>query len=113
MGVYRDFRGEYCAIFEQAVVGILISRRPVKESWLRLSLPNPLVPEYLQVVKNIHGRRRDAEEKRWDIPDTKQSLRFIEQYLMKVARLDFKPSQLTRKYAHYPERLGEASQPVG
>lgn len=117
MGVYGDFWGECSAIFEEAVTSIVISKHPVKEAWLRLYLPYSLVPEYLQVVKNIHGRRWDAEEKCWEIPYTKLSLRFIEQYLKKVAQLDFKPSQLTRKqiddyilYLIREKRLSESHQ---
>ena len=91
MGVYRDFQEECCTIFEEADAVIVIAKHPVKDAWLRLYLPYTLVPEYLQVVKNIHGRRWDVEEKCWEIPYTKLSLRFLDQYLKKVVRFDFKP----------------------
>ncbi|MFZ2897304.1 MAG: tyrosine-type recombinase/integrase [Saprospiraceae bacterium] len=106
MGVYRDFRGECCAIFEEAGTCIVISKHPVKEAWLRLYLPYSLVPEYLQVVKNIHGRRWDAEEKCWEIPYTKLSLRFIEQYLKNVVQLDFKPDSAI------PDTMASPLQPL-
>lgn len=106
MGVYRDFREGYCAVFEEAGAGVVISKHPVKEAWLRLYLPYPLVPKYLQIVKNIHGRRWDAEEECWEIPYTKLSLRFIEQYLKKVAQLDFKPDSAI------PDTMASPLQPM-
>ena len=59
VGVYQGFPGGCFGVLEEAGTGIAISKHPVKEAWLRLYLPYALVPEYLQAVKNIHGRRWD------------------------------------------------------
>jgi site-specific recombinase XerD len=106
VGVYRDFRERGCAVFEEAGAGVVISKHPVKAAWLRLYLPYTMVPDYLEAVKNIHGRRWDAEEKCWEIPYTKLSLRFIEQYLKKVAQLDFKPDP------NIPDTMASPPQPM-
>ncbi len=72
---------------------ITLEIHPQKKDWLRLHLPYALVPSYLEAVKNIHGRRWDAENKVWELPYTKLTLRFVEQYLKEVAEIAFTPAQ--------------------
>lgn len=70
---------------------IALEVHPEKKGWLRLHLPYALVPAYLEAVKNIHGRRWDAENKVWELPYTKLTLRFVEQYLKAVVQWTFTP----------------------
>ncbi|MEZ4967626.1 MAG: site-specific integrase [Saprospiraceae bacterium] len=69
---------------------------------LGLYLPAALVPAHLQTVKNIHGRRWDAEIKVWQVPYTKLTLRFLEKYFPGMLDWAFEPA------ADIPERLPEA-----
>lgn len=71
---------------------ITLEIHPQKKGWLRLHLPYALVPSYLEAVKNIHGRRWDAENKVWELPYTRLTLRFVEQYLKEVAEIAFTPA---------------------
>lgn len=68
---------------------VRIELHPDKPGWLALYLPYVLVADYLVIVKNIHGRKWNAEGKFWEIPYTRLTLRFIEQYLPEVARFAF------------------------
>ena len=69
---------------------------------LGLYLPAALVPTHLQTVKNIHGRRWDAEIKVWQVPYTKLTLRFLEKYFPGMLDWAFEPA------VDIPERLPEA-----
>jgi len=57
-----------------------ISQCPDSPDYLSLHVPFHLVSEHLAVVKNIHGRRWNMEQKVWEVPYTKLTLRFFEQY---------------------------------
>ncbi len=67
-----------------------------------LHLPAGMVPAHLATVKNIHGRRWDAEQKIWRLPYTKLTLRFLEKYFPGLLEWRFEPS------ADIPERLAES-----
>jgi site-specific recombinase XerD len=63
------------------MIGICLN--PGNCHYLTLHLPFHLVPQHLGKVKNIHGRRWNAEQKVWEIPYTKLTLRFLDQYFSK------------------------------
>lgn len=63
------------------LIGISLS--PGNCNYLAFHLPFHLVPHYLEKVKNIHGRKWNAEQKVWEIPYTKLTLRFLDQYFSK------------------------------
>ena len=79
---------------------------PGETDFMGLHLPPGLVPEYLATVKNIHGRRWDAELKVWRVPCTKLSLRFLNKYFPDLLEWTYQPSE------DLPERLPEAPKPV-
>jgi integrase/recombinase XerD len=84
----------------ESAVGI--SPCPENKDFLSLHLPPELVPLHLATVKNIHGRRWNPEQKAWEIPYTKLSLRFLEKYFEpKLLQWSFTPSE------NIPERLTE------
>jgi len=65
-------------------------------------VPLPLVPQHIEKVKNIHGRCWNAEQKVWELPYTKLTLRFFEQYFANDhVQWGFQPSE------DIPERLPE------
>lgn len=97
---YLQAFGYSIAAEPQSVVRIGL--HPQKAEWLRLHLPYELVPAYLAIVKNIHGRRWDADGMFWEIPYTKLTLRFIEQYLTGVVRMDFIPGQDIPEQMEFP-----------
>ena len=79
-----------------------ISRCPNNDQQLALHLPPEMVPPHLATVKNIHGRRWNAEQKVWEAPYTKLTLRFLEKH--------FRPEQVQWAFApadDIPERLSE------
>ncbi|HRI62483.1 MAG TPA: phage integrase N-terminal SAM-like domain-containing protein, partial [Saprospiraceae bacterium] len=79
-----------------------ISLCPGNQDFLSLHLPPELVPLHLTTIKNIHGRRWNPEQKTWEIPYTKLSLRFLEKYFEpKLLQWGFTPSE------NIPERLSE------
>lgn len=57
-----------------------------------LTIPDVLRPAYLVQVKNIHGRRWNPNEKVWEVPLTKITMRFIEKYLKDVVHWTFQPA---------------------
>lgn len=57
-----------------------------------LTIPDVLRPAYLVQVKNIHGRRWNPDEKVWEVPLTKITMRFIEKYLKDVVHWTFQPA---------------------
>lgn len=83
-----------------------------KRGWLRLHLPYALVPSYLEAVKNIHGRRWDAENKVWELPYTRLALRFVEHYLKEVAEIAFTPAQDIPETLHVEEQPAPRKQPM-
>ncbi|MDX1911104.1 MAG: tyrosine-type recombinase/integrase [Saprospiraceae bacterium] len=75
---------------------------PERPDKMCLVLPKEMTPQYLETVKNIHGRRWNAEQKVWEIPYTRLSLRFLNQYFPAgLLNWHFTPS------ADIPERLPE------
>ncbi|MBK8969648.1 MAG: tyrosine-type recombinase/integrase [Lewinellaceae bacterium] len=74
---------------------------PDTTDFMGLHLPAGLVPAHLATVKNIHGRRWDAEMNVWKVPYTKLTLRFLEKYFPGLLDWTFEPS------ADIPERLPE------
>jgi len=83
-----------------------ISPCPNSPDYLSLHLPFDLAPPYLPLVKNIHGRRWNAEQKVWEVPYTKLTLRFFEQYFpAKLLQWGFQPA------GDIPERLAEPERP--
>ena len=75
---------------------------PESKDFMGLHLPAGLVPAHLATVKNIHGRRWDAEMKVWRVPCTKLTLRFLEKYFPEILEWTFQPAD------DIPERLEEA-----
>ena len=54
------------------------------------------------MVKNIHGRRWNSEQKVWEVPYTKLTIRFLEQYFpAQLLQWGFQPAQ------DLPERFTE------
>lgn len=76
---------------------------PDSKDFMGLHLPAGLVTAHLATVKNIHGRRWDAEIKFWRVPYTKLTLRFLEKYFPDMLAWTFQPAE------DIPERLGETS----
>lgn len=74
---------------------------PDSKDFMGLYLPAGLVTAHLGTVKNIHGRRWDAEIKFWRVPYTKLTLRFLEKYFPEMLAWTFQPAE------DIPERLGE------
>ncbi len=81
-----------------------ISLLPLQEEKdvIGLHLPAGLVPAHLATVKNMHGRRWDADLKIWKVPYTKLTLRFLEKYFQGILDWTFQPAE------DIPERLEEA-----
>ena len=64
---------------------ITLSLHPDDSSILRVHLPPSLIESHLAIVKNIHGRRWNHQDKVWEVPMTKITVRFVEKYLKEVA----------------------------
>lgn len=77
---------------------------PDSKDFMGLHLPVNLVPTHLATVKNIHGRRWDAEMKVWRIPYTKLTLRFLEKYFPDILDWTLQPAE------DIPERLEQTPQ---
>ncbi|MCB9343434.1 MAG: tyrosine-type recombinase/integrase [Saprospiraceae bacterium] len=88
--------------FSSKVAGkMLISRLADNPDYLGLQLPMQLIPTHLETVKNIHGRRWNAETKTWEIPYTMLTYRFLEKFF---------PGELVWTFEfdkNRPERLPE------
>ncbi len=77
-----------------------LSLCPHSPDYLSLHLPYSLVPQYLDRMKNIHGRRWNMEQKVWEVPYTQLTLRFLSQYFpSSTLQWGFQPS------TDIPERL--------
>ena len=83
---------------------ITVSRHSHKSDTLSIFVPPLLVPQYLSTVKNIHDRRWNAAQKTWEVPYTKLTLRFLEQYLPGIVHLTFKPDEDIPEQSAYPVR---------
>lgn len=68
---------------------IEVSKIPGNRDWLSLDLPNRLIAKYLALVKNIHGRKWNHNRGYWEVPYTKLTFRFLEQYLAGTYKLTF------------------------
>lgn len=70
-----------------------INLHPDDAQRLILVVPPALTEQYLDTVRNIHGRRWNPVEKVWELPYTKMTLRFLEKYFPgSVLKWDFTPS---------------------
>jgi site-specific recombinase XerD len=78
---------------------ITLYKHPQKTDWLLLNLPKLLLDAQLEKVKNIHGRRWNAEYIAWEVPYTQLTIRFVKQYLNGVVHWMFTPDD------NLPERL--------
>ncbi|MDX1941864.1 MAG: tyrosine-type recombinase/integrase [Saprospiraceae bacterium] len=78
---------------------ILLTPHPFDESKVCIEIPYALLNAYLPIVKNIHGRRWNPEQKVWEVPLTKVTVRFVEKYLPDIAHWTFQPAD------DIPERL--------
>lgn len=74
---------------------------PDEPEHLGLHLPAGLVPAHLATLKNMHGRRWDAEQKIWKAPYTRLSVRFLEKFFPGLLHWTFSPAE------DIPERLNE------
>jgi hypothetical protein len=72
---------------------ITLSLHPQDPGKVRMHVPVPLLPAYLPIVKNMHGRRWAPEHKVWVVPLTKVTVRFVEKYLPDVAHWTFQPGE--------------------
>ena len=48
--------------------------------YLNITLPISMRETHLERVRNIHGRRWNPENKVWEVPNTEQTLRFIQRF---------------------------------
>lgn len=71
---------------------LILSPHPQDSRLMRLRLPLTLVPTHLSIVKQIHGRRWDPENKIWIVPLTRITKWFIQKYLSDVAYWTFQPA---------------------
>lgn len=78
---------------------ITFSPHPLDKCKMCIYLPFELLPAYLPIVRNMHGRRWNAEQKVWEVPLTKVTVRFVEKYLPDIAHWTFQPAD------DIPERL--------
>jgi site-specific recombinase XerD len=85
---------------------ITIHLHPQKKDWLLLHLPSTLITQQLPTVKNIHGRKWNANLAMWEIPYTQVTVRFVAQYLKDIAQWQF-----TFHLENLPERLVTAPLP--
>lgn len=60
---------------------ITISPHTTAPRKISMILPKALTPSYLSIIKGVHGRRWNHEEKVWEAPLTKTTIRYIEKYL--------------------------------
>jgi integrase/recombinase XerD len=85
--------------FEKQSDRITLHLHPENPEYWCLDLPELLINKYLSVIKNIHGRKWNNTIYCWEIPATKLSMRFLEQYLPNLTAWTFQPG------AETPERL--------
>lgn len=78
---------------------IVLSMIPFVPQWLQLDLPGEMIQSHLTIVKNIHGRRWNQQRGYWEVPYTKLTFRFLEQYLKGFYQLNFQP------HDNIPERV--------
>jgi integrase/recombinase XerD len=84
---------------------ITLAPHPSDTGKLRIYLPKDMAPQWLPVVKNIHGRRWNPDAVAWEAPLTQITLRFIEKYLAGVVQWTFTPSP------DLPERIEMPARP--
>ena len=78
---------------------ITLLPHPNERNKMCIHVPKPMLPAYLPIVKNMHGRRWNPEHLVWEVPLTKVSVRFVNKYLPDVAHWIFQPGD------DLPERL--------
>jgi site-specific recombinase XerD len=81
-------RPSYHRSREQIVIFQLESNR---KNWY-LDIPKKLIDKYLPIIKNINGRTWNGNWFVWEVPQTKLTLRFLEQYLKEVLIWTFEPN---------------------
>ncbi len=69
---------------------IKILAHPLSPDLLQIALPSNYL-DYLNIIKNIHGRYFDMETKYWEVPYTLLTLRFLETYLAEKYVFQFTP----------------------
>jgi len=82
---------------------ITLCKHPQKRDWLLLNLPKSILDTYLEKVKNIHGRRWNAQYVAWEVPYTQLTVRFVKQYLGGVVYWAFTPDDNLPERHHLPE----------
>jgi integrase/recombinase XerD len=78
---------------------IILKEHPFSAQHICLLLPKDLKVEYVEIIRNIHGRRWSYELMAWELPYTPITIRFINQYLGEVVRWDFIPKTVFPKVA--------------
>ncbi len=68
-----------------------IAEHPHLKHYLCIFLPKTLNNNYLNIIKNIHGRLWNADLLVWEVPYTRTTLRFVETYLAKSIVWNFEP----------------------
>jgi integrase/recombinase XerD len=79
---------------------IVVDRTPLQDDRMDIRIAPALVPDWVPVVRNIHGRKWDASRLAWTVPLTQQSIRFVEQYFpAELVKWQFVPAKTI------PERI--------
>ncbi|HOY21364.1 MAG TPA: tyrosine-type recombinase/integrase [Haliscomenobacter sp.] len=81
---------------------ITLHRHPQRSDCLLLHLPKNLLGTHLATIKNIHGRRWNADWFAWEVPYTQLTVRFVKQYLTGMVHWTFTPDD------NIPDRLPAA-----
>ncbi len=84
---------------------ITLALHPTDAGKLRIYLPKEMAPQWLPIVKSIHGRIWNPDAVAWEAPLTKITVRFVEKYLAGVAQWTFTPSP------DLPERVEAPAKP--
>jgi site-specific recombinase XerD len=89
---------------DHSIARMTVSLPQNQTQWLELYLPPELVDACLSTVKNIHGRRWAPERKRWLVPYTQLTLRFLARYFNPdILQWNFKPNVEGIPEGHTPE----------
>lgn len=92
-------KGQRLALLKTQSDKITLHQHPHKKEVLLLHPPATLVESHLAKVKNIHGRRWNADWFAWEVPYTQLTVRFVGQYLLGLVHWTFTPDD------NIPERL--------
>ncbi len=89
---------------DSGVTKITVIAHPKRTDVIGLRVPKEMVPDHLATIKNIHGRRWNADALVWELPNTRLTIRFLEKYLKEHLHWTFQPDM-----DKLPERLEVAT----